>query len=99
MPVYLSNTCSIAICDRCRFKFPYSALRPDGNSPGLRVCSKCRDNIDQYRLPARKVEKFTLRHPRPDSRLAPIPVGLTGINEGFLLTDEEGNVIQIGSVE
>lgn len=99
MPRYIRNHTAIAICDRCRFKVPYRRLRKDSNSPGLRVCPKCWDELDPYRLPARKTEKFNLRHPRPDTRLGPTPVGLSDTDQDFLLTDEDGNVIEIGEVE
>lgn len=76
MPLYLKpshkgNTVAIAICDRCHRKVPYDELRPDGNSPGLRVCGKpgCYDVKDPYRLPARKTENISLRYPRPDEEL------------------------------
>jgi len=60
---------AIAICDRCHRKKYYADLEPDGNSPGLRVCKKCRDVKDPYRYPARKTENISLRYPRPDSSL------------------------------
>ena len=60
---------SVAICDRCKFKFPYEELQPDPNFPGLRVCSADTDWRDPYRLPARQTETITLRHPRPDEPL------------------------------
>ena len=76
MPLYLpvstkGGTTAIAVCDRCKRKVPYSELRPDGNSPGLRVCSDpgCWDNKDPYRYPARKTENISLRYPRPDEEL------------------------------
>ena len=52
-------------------KRPIVEARPDPNFAGLRVCSHgCADEIDPYRLPARKTEKISLQYPRPD-------VGLT----------------------
>jgi len=73
MPVYLpvkfNPTATIAVCDRCKKKVYLSDLRPDGNSPGLRVCNKCWDLKDPWRLPARQTEKITVRHPRPDTPL------------------------------
>lgn len=67
LPVTSGNV-AIATCDRCHKKVPYSELRPDGNSPGLRVCSDkgCYDVRDPWRLAARKTENITLRYPRPD---------------------------------
>jgi len=61
---------SIAICDRCKRKVPYSDIRPDGNIPGIRVCGDgCSDQFDPYRLPARQSERVSLRFPRPDAPL------------------------------
>ena len=75
MPVWLDTlgdtVLSIAICDRCKMKRPYSDIRPDGNIPGIRVCSEgCSDQFDPYRLPARQPEKISLRFPRPDESVA-----------------------------
>lgn len=61
---------TIAICDRCKMKYAYSALGPDPNYPGLRVCKGCTDQFDPYRLPARQPEKISLRFPRPDADVA-----------------------------
>lgn len=63
---YATGDIAVAICDRCNFKHPYKALKPDPNSPGLRVCPECRDQLDPYRLPARQPEPLTMRFPRPD---------------------------------
>ncbi len=79
MPLFLDPTgrqsYAIAICDRCRMKRYYDELTSDPNSPGLRVCREggCLDNFDPYRLPARKTEDITLRHPRPDTPLDGTP--------------------------
>jgi hypothetical protein len=74
MPLFLSpkrggTTVSVAICDRCRKKVYYDELKPDGDSPGLRVCKDCNDMEDPYRLPPRKTEDISLQHPRPDQEL------------------------------
>lgn len=74
MPLYLPSgnkggTVAIAVCDRCKLKMPYSELRADGNSPGLRVCKACCDVKDPYRLAARQTENISLRYPRPDAPL------------------------------
>jgi hypothetical protein len=70
MPKYIDVTSkvrwSVAICDRCRFKFAYDDLSPDGDKPGMRVCEKCNDEKDPWALPPRRTEDITLRHPRPD---------------------------------
>lgn len=62
---------SIAICDRCNFKYPYMELRPDGNTPGLRVCETCYDVKDPWRLPPVQPDSLALRFPRPDTPLVP----------------------------
>lgn len=66
-----AGTAAIGVCDRCHMKVPLDELRPDGNSPGLRVCSKkgCRDVLDPWRLPARQTENISLQYPRPDLEL------------------------------
>jgi len=47
--------------------------QPDPNFPGLSVCRQgCADEIDPYRLPARKTEKITLKFPRPDAQLTQV---------------------------
>ena len=76
MPLYLpvnakGGTAAIGICARCSRKVPYGELRPDGNSPGLRVCNDpgCYDVKDPYRYPARQTENIALRYPRPDEPL------------------------------
>ena len=75
MSLYLDTrgfaSASVAICDRCRTKVPYSTLIADGNVPGLRVCPSCSDNLDPWRLTPRASEDITLRFPRPDEPLTP----------------------------
>jgi hypothetical protein len=66
----VGQTIAIAICDRCGTKKYYDELKPDGNSPGLRVCVQCWDVKDPWRLPARKTEDITLHYPRPDDEVA-----------------------------
>jgi len=74
MPVFLDtrgrSTLAIGICDRCGRKFSLDELRPDPNFPGLRVCRDDMDQFDPYRLPARRTENISLRHPRPDIAVA-----------------------------
>ena len=73
MPLYLDTrsepTAAVAICDRCRFKFPIAKLESDPNSPGLRVCVDCIDEFDPYRLPPRVTEKIDVQYPRPEEPL------------------------------
>lgn len=64
------NKIAIAICDRCKRKFPYDELSSDPNFPGLRVCQEDKDNLDPYRLPARETEDITLEFPRPDAPIS-----------------------------
>ena len=86
MPIFLDTTgltsLAIAVCDRCKMKKPYVNLRPDGNSPGLRVCGDgCWDTLDPYRLAARKTEKINLRFARPDVSVA--------ATDNFLMTGSQ----------
>lgn len=70
-------TYAIAICDRCKFKVPLARLISDPNSPGLRVCKDtCVDQLDPYRLPARRPEDITVQFPRPEEPIVvdPVPV-------------------------
>ena len=73
MSVYLDTrgnaTLAVAICDRCKMKFPYDELEADRDNPGLRVCKADNDIRDPYKLPPIKPEKVTLRYPRPDVEL------------------------------
>jgi hypothetical protein len=59
-------TLGVGICDRCRRKFPIDQLKPDRDNKGLLVCDEDNDEIDRYKLPARKPESVTLRHIRQD---------------------------------
>ena len=75
MPRFLDTTgltsLAIGICDRCKMKRTFVSLQSDPNFPGLRVCDQgCKDEIDPYRLPARKTERINLRFPRPDTSVA-----------------------------
>lgn len=67
---YSTGDIAIAVCDRCKFKYPYLTLRADGDKPGLRVCPDCWDTRDPYRLPPRQPEALALRFPRPDVSIA-----------------------------
>ena len=86
MPVFMDtiglSSLAIAVCDRCKMKRAYVDLRPDGNSPGLRVCGEgCWDTLDHYRLAARKTERINLRFARPDVSVA--------ANDNFLMTGSQ----------
>jgi hypothetical protein len=86
MPIFMDTrgltSLAIAVCDRCKMKRAYVDLRPDGNSPGLRVCGEgCWDTLDPYRLAARKTERINLRFARPDVSVA--------ANDNFLMTGSQ----------
>ena len=90
MPIFLDTTgmasLAIAVCDRCKMKRALVNLMPDSNFPGLRVCNEgCRDNLDPYRLPARKTERINLRFPRPDVSVA--------VEDNSLITGAYGNYV------
>ncbi len=74
MAVFLNtrgnSNLAIAICDRCRFKYPIGRLSPDRNTPGLMVCDTgCNDEFDPWRLPPREPDNITLPFYRPDALL------------------------------
>jgi hypothetical protein len=95
MPIFLdtlgNSTLSIAVCDRCKMKRAHSVMRNDPNLPGLRVCNEgCADELDPYRLPARKTERINIRFPRPDlSVAANDDYLLTGGNNEFQISTEQ----------
>jgi hypothetical protein len=67
---------------------------PDPNFPGLKVCQQnCADQIDPYRLPARKTEKISLRFPRPDVSVATDPndIATGGYGSSILSTEQNTN--------
>jgi hypothetical protein len=73
MPRYLrprSSNSAIGICDRCNIKFYLSELKRDKDRPGLRVCDKCNDAKDPYKLPIRNPDKIDLPFYRPDEPLS-----------------------------
>lgn len=96
MPKWLDTTgmasLAIAVCDRCKMKRAFSTLQADPNFPGLRVCEEgCKDQIDPYRLPARKTERINLRFPRPDVSVATDPNNLISTGYGGYVISTEGN--------
>lgn len=58
-----------AICDRCRMAYPYNALRADGQSKGLRVCTECYDYMTPYAYAPLPPDPLILRYPRPQVHL------------------------------
>ena len=90
MPIFMDTTglasLAIAVCDRCKMKRALVNLMPDSNFPGLRVCNEgCRDNLDPYRLPARKTERINLRFPRPDVSVA--------VQDNSIITNDPNNYV------
>ncbi len=61
---------AIAICDRCKRKFPIEELHSDPNSPALKVCVDDLDVLDPWRQPTPAPEQVALMHPRPDEDLS-----------------------------
>lgn len=93
MPVYLNTLgrahLAIAVCDRCRRKFPIDELKADPNSPGLMVCDADRDIYDPYRLPPRQAESITLPFMRREFDIATDPEGvITEDGNSFLITED-----------
>lgn len=77
MPRFLNtiglSSLAIAVCDRCKMKYPYANQRADGNIPSIKVCSEeCSDQWDPYRLAPRPTERISLRFPRPDADVAQV---------------------------
>jgi len=95
MPIFLDTrgltSVAIAVCDRCRMKRAFVDLGSDPNFPGLRVCNQgCADQLDPYRLPARKTERINLRFPRPDVSVAVDPNAITtGGDNNYVLSPEQ----------
>jgi hypothetical protein len=91
---------AVGICDRCNFRFFLDELIADGNSPGLRVCRECWDELDPYRLPARQPDNIVLPFVRPDVPLAPGAASfsltyLIAAESGELLTTEDDEFLEI----
>lgn len=97
MPVFLDtrglSSLAIAVCDRCKMKRTFSSMMADTNFPGLRVCDQgCRDNLDPYRLPARKTERINLRFPRPDVSVAVNPNAILASPATNIMLSPEQNI-------
>lgn len=65
LPYRASGNAAISICGRCAKKIYYSDLVLDPNNKNY-YCPECVDLFDPWRLPARKAEDISLKHPRPD---------------------------------
>lgn len=88
---------AIAVCDRCNKKRAYRDLIPDGNIPGLRVCSPrveegCWDHFDPWRLPPPPPDPLTMRHPRPDTPLTDGRRYIITQDGEFVYVDEQGDL-------
>lgn len=72
MPRYINtvgrSSLAIAICGRCKLKVAYDDLEQDSDTNDW-YCKDCIDLPDPYRLPPRRTENISLRHPRPDEPL------------------------------
>lgn len=82
-----NSNLGIAICDRCKRKFPVGELSPDRNTPGLMVCREDNDEFDPWRLPAITTEDITLPFYRPD-----VPIGVHPESDDldtFRITDDD----------
>jgi hypothetical protein len=89
------GTLGIGLCDRCHFKFSLEDLMPDGNAPGLRVCKRCCDVLDPYRLPARQPDDITLPFYRP---ILPSLVFDTAVIEQNGLSTDGGQWLEADSL-
>jgi hypothetical protein len=119
MPRFLndSNRAIIALgrCDRCHFKFYLDQLSSDRNTPGLKVCVRCNDEFDPYRLPAPPADDITLpfyRPDLPDLATPPVPtpmslaagLAIEGADiwlevEGILPSQDDGGMYGIEVIE
>lgn len=90
--VFATGKNAVAICDRCGWKRPWTALRTEPGT-GWKVCSECNDG--QFSLvahpqnyPANVQDAIALRWARPDQTPA--------INGPWYLADENGDVLEWG---
>jgi hypothetical protein len=61
---YASGKYSVAICDRCGFRYKYTKLRKEWT--GFRVCSECYEpKHPQLNPPRHLVDPQALKNPRP----------------------------------
>jgi hypothetical protein len=70
MPLFLNTKgkriVSVAICDRCRMKRAAADLISDPDTPGMRVCVGCADEVDPYTFAPRQTEDITVPFVRKD---------------------------------
>lgn len=86
-----NTSLGVAVCDRCRRKFPIGALKADPNSPGLMVCDADRDEYDPYRLAPRVTESITLPFVRREFDIATNPGGVISEDGDYFFITEEGD--------
>lgn len=95
MPRFLQDI-PIALCARCEMKMAADDRVRDGDNPALLVHSKCRDDIDPYKLPAHPLEQIAVRWPRPDAQLR-----ITGdvlseeLGPAWVIATESGDDIEV----
>lgn len=66
MAAYAKGRNAVGYCRRCGDKVKLSALRSDGQKPGLLVCASCYDIKHPAERPVRTDEAIGLRNPAPD---------------------------------
>ena len=66
MAAYASGKHAVGYCKRCGEKTKLSALRSDGQIPGLLVCGDCYDMKHPAEYPVRTDDAIALRDPSPD---------------------------------
>ncbi len=59
---------AVSVCYRCQKKMYAGDLRKDPNNQNW-YCKDCVDIYDPWRLPARRAEDISVRHPRPDEEI------------------------------
>lgn len=106
---FASGKHSLAICDRCGFRFKYTQLQKEWT--GFRVCSECFEPKHPQLEPVRhRADPQALRHPRPDVPAASVAgsgvvrtidanqmMSTTGDSIGFAF-DQEAATGEVGTV-
>lgn len=67
MATYARGIHSVGQCGICGLPFPYTDLRPDGETRGLMVCQECWDPKHPQETPAKPIDPIALRRPSPMS--------------------------------
>lgn len=70
MAKFSSGKNTFRCCDRCGFRYPFNAVKRDGNTPQsqLMVCESCYDQLNPYLVigQAKWDDPQAVRSPRPD---------------------------------